>query len=108
MATATPTPEGSFALAYAGVLAAWSLYLENDILIGHSGGAPMLTVMIARELDGRPAQSKLISALLLGTNLAVPKDSVVAVFPGAMYCQRNVDSATCPLTRLLLVGHPGL
>ncbi len=67
------------ALAYNDVVDAWKYYLEHDnqgrgvVLIGHSQGSGALTQLIRNEIDGKPIQSRLISALLLGTNLAVPK-----------------------------------
>src|SRR4029079_9946060 len=41
-------------------------------LIGHSQGSGVLTQLIRNEIDGKPVQERLISALLLGTRLAVP------------------------------------
>ena len=67
------------ALAYHDVLDAWNYYLAHDnqgrgvVLIGHSQGTRWLTVLIAREIDGKPVQSRLVSAILLGTTLPVPK-----------------------------------
>lgn len=67
------------ALAYNDVLDAWNYYLANHnkgrgvVLIGHSQGSGVLTQLIKNEIDGKPIQSKLISALLLGTNLPVPR-----------------------------------
>ena len=67
------------ALAYNDVLDAWNYYLERDnqgrgvVLIGHSQGSLVLTQLIKNEIDGKPVQSRIISALLLGTNLPVPK-----------------------------------
>ena len=67
------------ALAYNDVLDAWNYYLEHDnkgrgvVLIGHSQGSAVLTQLIKSEIDGKPVQSKIISALLLGTSLPVPK-----------------------------------
>lgn len=67
------------ALGYNDVLDAWNYYLEHYnngrgvVLIGHSQGSGVLTQLIKSEIDGKPIQSRLISALLLGTNLAVPK-----------------------------------
>ncbi len=61
------------------VLDAWNHYLKNDnngrgvVLVGHSQGAMLLTGLIAREVDGKPIQSRIISAILLGTSIAVPK-----------------------------------
>src|SRR5262249_18235196 len=65
------------ALAYNDVLDAWSYYLEHDnngrgvVLIGHSQGSGVLTQLIKNEIDGKPVQSRLVSALLLGTSLPV-------------------------------------
>lgn len=64
--------------AYADVLQAWRHYLTHDnggrgvVLIGHSQGAGVLAQLVAREIDGKPDQARLISAMLIGTNLAVP------------------------------------
>ena len=64
-------------MAYADVKAAWERYLASDnagrgvVLIGHSQGAGLLTRLIAAEIDGKPVQDRLVSALLIGTNLAV-------------------------------------
>jgi hypothetical protein len=65
-------------LAYNDVLAAWKYYLSHDnkgrgvVLVGHSQGSLVLTRLIKDEIDGRPVQDKLISAILMGTNLPVP------------------------------------
>jgi hypothetical protein len=70
-------------LGYNDVLNAWKHYLANDnngrgfVLIGHSQGAGVLTQLIQNEIDGKPIQQQLISAILMGTNLAVPKGADV-------------------------------
>jgi hypothetical protein len=67
------------AMAYNDVLDAWNYYLEHDnkgrgvVLIGHSQGSGVLTQLIRKEIDGKPVQSRIVSALLLGTSLPVPK-----------------------------------
>ncbi len=67
------------ALVYNDVADAWNHYLAHDnnnrgvVLIGHSQGSGVLTQLIRNEIDGKPIQSRLISALLLGTNLPVPR-----------------------------------
>jgi hypothetical protein len=67
------------ALAYTDVRDAWNYYLQHDnngrgvVLIGHSQGSNVLTQLIRNEIDGTPLQSRIISALLLGTSLPVPK-----------------------------------
>jgi hypothetical protein len=67
------------ALGYNDVVDAWKYYLEHDnqgrgvVLIGHSQGSGVLTQLIRNEIDGKPVQDKIVSALLLGTSLPVPK-----------------------------------
>lgn len=66
-------------VGYGDVLDAWNFYLQNDnhgrgfVLIGHSQGSFVLTRLIAEQIDGKPIQSRLVSAILLGTNVAVPR-----------------------------------
>jgi hypothetical protein len=68
-----------WSIPYADVRAAWREYLRRDnagrgfVLVGHSQGAILLTRLIAEEIDGKPAQKLLVSALLAGhPGLAVP------------------------------------
>jgi hypothetical protein len=67
------------ALAYNDVRDAWNHYLAHDnagrgvVLLGHSQGSGLLTQLIRNEIDGKPVQARLVSALLLGTNLPVPR-----------------------------------
>jgi hypothetical protein len=74
----TPIPADR-ALAYNDVLDAWNYYLQHDnqgrgvVLIGHSQGSGVLTELIKKEIDGKPVQGRIVSALLLGTSLPVPK-----------------------------------
>ena len=66
-------------LAYGDVLDAWKAYLVHDnggrgvVLIGHSQGSGWLMQLIKNEIDGKPMQSRLVSALLLGGDVPVPK-----------------------------------
>jgi Protein of unknown function (DUF3089) len=65
-------------LSYHDVVDAWNYYLKYDndgrgvVLIGHSQGAGVLNQLIRSEIDGKPIQSQIVSALLLGSNVAVP------------------------------------
>jgi hypothetical protein len=67
-------------LAYQDVVDAWNHYLAHHnagrgvVLIGHSQGAGVLTQVIRNEIEGKPVQSQLVSALLIGSNLTVPKN----------------------------------
>jgi len=58
---------------------AFNYYLQNDnkgrgfVLVGHSQGSFILAELIRREIDGKPVQSRMVSAILLGTVIGVPK-----------------------------------
>ena len=62
---------------------AWDWYLAHDnhgrgvVLIGHSQGSGVLTELIKRQIDGKPNQAHLVSAILMGTNLVVPQGADV-------------------------------
>ncbi len=86
---------GIFAKAYGDVLAAWKNYLRNYnkgrgvVLIGHSQGAGMLSGLLRKEIERNRAQRrKLISAILLGGNVVVPKgERVGGTFRRTPLCQ---------------------
>src|SRR5580700_2876848 len=64
---------------YDDVRDAWHYYLEHDnngrgfVLVAHSQGSFILAELIRQEIDGKPAQARMVSAILLGTTLAVPR-----------------------------------
>ncbi|PXA82479.1 lysophospholipase [Caulobacter sp. D4A] len=64
-------------LAYGDVLDAWKDYLARDnkgrgvVLIGHSQGSRVLLRLLAQEIDGKPVQKQLVSALIIGMNTMV-------------------------------------
>jgi DUF3089 family protein len=64
---------------YDDVKDAWNYYLNNDnqgrgvALVAHSQGSFILNRLIREEIDGKPIQARLVSAILLGTTIAVPK-----------------------------------
>jgi hypothetical protein len=66
-------------LQYDDVRDAWRYYLEHDnqgrgfVLIGHSQGSFILAELIRQEIDGKPVQTRMVSAILPGATLAVPK-----------------------------------
>jgi len=65
-------------IGYNDVVDAWNYYLAHYntgrgvVLIGHSQGSGVLTQLIKNEIDGKPVQKKLVSAILMGTRLQVP------------------------------------
>ena len=69
---------GPAALAYGDVAAAWRTYLATRnqgrpvVLIGHSQGSLMLQMLIAREIEGKPAARQLLLAIIPGYNVLVP------------------------------------
>jgi hypothetical protein len=66
-------------LAYRDVLDAWNYYLQHHnkgrgvVLIGHSQGSRMLSELLKQQIEGKPVQKQLVSALLPGFNVIVPK-----------------------------------
>lgn len=88
---------------YADVLDAWTWYLKHAnqgrgvVLIGHSQGSGVLTQLIAREIDGKPVQKQLISAILMGSNLEVPAGKDVGgAFKAVPLC-RSATQTGCAI-----------
>lgn len=79
-------------LAYRDVVDAWNHYLEhhNDdrgvVLIGHSQGAGVLTQLLRNEIEGSSAAERIVSALIIGSNLSAPEGSG-AVLAGLPACE---------------------
>jgi hypothetical protein len=73
-----PAPANARDIPYDDVKNAWSYYLAHAnggrgvVLIGHSQGSGVLTQLIKNEIDGKLEQKQLVSAILMGTSLAVP------------------------------------
>jgi Protein of unknown function (DUF3089) len=91
-------------LAYNDVVDAWNYYLEHDnhgrgvVLIGHSQGSMVLTPLIKNEIDGKPVQARIISMLLLGTSLPVPKGKDVGgAFKNIPLCH-SANEIGCVIT----------
>ncbi|MBA3270781.1 MAG: DUF3089 domain-containing protein [Acidobacteria bacterium] len=83
---------------------AWNHYLKHDnngrgfVLIGHSQGSGVLSQLMRTEIDGKPIQSRLISALLLGTNVAVPQGKDVGgTFKNIPLC-RAAEQTGCVIS----------
>jgi hypothetical protein len=113
---------------YDDVLAAWKYYLAHDnrgrgvVLVGHSQGSSVLLNLIANEIDGTPVQKQLVSAILMGTTIAVPRGKAVGgTFTHIPLCHSTSDTgcvvtfasfrATAPPPENTLFGHvssPGM
>ena len=81
--TGAPMAEIDRELPYRDVRDAWRSYLAQSnggrgvVLIGHSQGSGVLKRLLAEEIDGKPVQRQLVSAILAGTNFLVPAGKVV-------------------------------
>lgn len=80
-------------VGYNDVLDSWNYYLQHDnkgrgvVLIGHSQGSGVLTRLIAAEIDGKPVQKQVISALLMGTVLPVQPGKDTGLFKSMPLCR---------------------
>lgn len=92
------------ALSYNDVADAWKYYLEHDnqgrgvVLIGHSQGAGVLTELLRREIEGKPAQERVVSALLLGTSFTVAKGKDAGGSLQRMPLCRSASQTGCVIT----------
>jgi hypothetical protein len=98
--TGKPLTDTDRALPYADVRDAWNYYLQHDnkrrgvVLIGHSQGSGVLTRLIHDEIDQNPdVRKRLISALLLGTNLPLPRGKDVGgAFMSIPICRSSTQT----------------
>ena len=66
-------------LRYTDVRDAWRQYMAADnkgrpfVHVGHSQGSTLLKRLVAEEIEGKPVAAQMLSAMLAGTNVAVPK-----------------------------------
>jgi len=71
-------------IQYDDVRDAWKYYLEHEnrgrgvVLVSHSQGSFIFLRLIREEIDGKPAQARMVSAILLGTTMEVPKGKDVS------------------------------
>ena len=88
-------------LGYNDVRAAWQNYLANDnhgrgfVLVGHSQGTGVLARLVREEIDGKPIQAQMVSALLIGGAQGDVRvktgDASVSAFPHIPVCRANKD-----------------
>jgi hypothetical protein len=97
MVAGTPLPGSTDpavrAVGYGDVVDAWNHYLAHEnkgrgvVLIGHSQGSGLLTRMIPAEIEGKPVQKQLVSALILGSNLPVTMGKDTGAFKTIPLCK---------------------
>lgn len=97
MMTGSPMPGAADPAArqvgYNDVVDAWNHYLTHEnkgrgvVLIGHSQGSGVLTRMIPAEVEGKPVQKQLVSALILGSNLPVEAGKDIGAFKTIPLCK---------------------
>jgi pimeloyl-ACP methyl ester carboxylesterase len=98
-----PIPQAQV-LAYSDVADAWHYYLEHDnhgrgvILIGHSQGGNLLRQLIQNEIDGKPIESRIVAAALVGATVAVPRNAVVGGSFTHMPLCRSASQTGCIIT----------
>lgn len=86
-------------LANRDILAAWDEYMSNDnhgrpfILIGHSQGASLVIQLLKERIDGRPTARNLVSAVIPGIGVVVPKGkSVGGTFRNIPPCRAETQT----------------
>jgi len=91
-------------LQYDDVKDAWNYYLQHDnkgrgfVLVAHSQGSFILNRLIREEIDGKPIQSRMLSAILMGTTIEVPKGKDVGgAFQHVPLC-RSASQLGCVIT----------
>src|SRR5262245_8121187 len=91
-------------MQYDEVRDAWNYYLTHDnngrgfILVAHSQGSFILDELIRNEIDGKPVQARMVSAILLGATLKVPKGKDVGgSFQHIPLCH-SADQTGCVIT----------
>jgi hypothetical protein len=94
----------SSGVQYDDVRDAWTYYLEHDnkgrgfVLVAHSQGSFILDELIRKEIDGKPVHSKMVSAILLGVTLSVPRGKDVGgSFQHVPLC-RSASQTGCVIT----------
>ncbi len=89
---------------YNDVVDAWNWYMANEnngrgvVLIGHSQGAGVLARLIAQEIEGKPAQKNLVSAILLGSAVMVPDGQDVGGTYKTVPLCRSEDQTGCVIS----------
>jgi hypothetical protein len=79
LAPGSAGPKFEAGVQYDDVRDAFRYYLEHNnqgrgfVLVGHSQGSFILAELLRQEIDGKAVQSRMVSAILAGTTIAVPR-----------------------------------
>jgi hypothetical protein len=100
-------------IAYNSALGAWNDYMDNYnngrgvVVIGHSQGTSHMARLLAEEVDGKPAvRNRIISAILPGANVYVPKGEVVGgQFQNIPACESG-DQTGCVIAYSMFTQQP--
>ena len=100
-------------VAYNSALGAWNDYMKNYndgrgvVIIAHSQGSMNMARLIAEEVDPKPAvRSRLISAIIPGANVYVPKGEVVGgQFQNIPACEAG-DQVGCVIAYSMFKQQP--
>ncbi|WP_430420479.1 DUF3089 domain-containing protein [Phenylobacterium sp.] len=90
-------------VGYNDVVDAWNHYLATAnqgrgvVLIGHSQGSGLLQRLIPAEIEGKPVQKQLVSALILGSNLGVEKGKDTGAFKTIPLC-KSASQTGCAIS----------
>lgn len=91
-------------MTYGDVLNAWNYYLQHEnngrgfVLVGHSQGSGLLNQLIAKEIDGKPVQERMVSAIVSGTSVQVPEGKTVGgTFKHIPLCE-SAEQTGCLIT----------
>jgi hypothetical protein len=91
-------------LQYDDVRDAWNYYLQHYnhargfVLIGHSQGSFILSRLIREEIDGKPVQARMVSAILVGATLTVSRGKDIGgTFQHIPLC-RSASQTGCVIT----------
>lgn len=94
VAASAPRPD----TGYQDVVDAWNYYLAHEnkgrgvVLIGHSQGSGVLTRLLASEIDGKPSQKLLVSAILAGTSLPLAPGKDTGLLKSIPTCHSNTQT----------------
>ena len=83
---------------------AWDWYMANEnkgrgvVILGHSQGSGQIMRLISTKVDGKPAQQKLVSAIVMGFAMMVPKgQDVGGTFKNIPVC-KTADQTGCAIS----------